>query len=397
MDGRLALSFTIATFIAALGAIIALLNVASRLDKVESALGARPAGRPPGVIPPAPPGPGSGGDEDPLVSKDPLVKLDWLVRTVQELNENTFEASSDVGQSLSDLTREVRQIKGTLRQVLQGIGRTGGFSGVGGHLPARGTPLGPTELAAYREEAKKAGVRVEDGRVTVRGFLNMHPNRNMPIEYFITRWPESGHETLVHLVGDKDLTELGESPHASLRGLGTALYKGLVAAGFAEGKSSHADPDGDPRSPRWVLPTGDTVYVYARYERGGKTHVARATDWVLDPASGTVLPEDCFRFTGSARVEDPDTGEEVLAAEMAGLFVSVWPNATALIEVALDSAVHNDYQYNFERIPGPSGEGPLYLDVIFTKTRIDAEGDGALPVKPPSPRVRDEGDEKGDR
>ncbi len=232
----------------------------------------------------------------------------------------TYDYYSDVSNDLFALKREVRHLKNTLRQIVQGLGSgPGGVSKIGWGLVAKEAPLGGETIAAYAKAAEEFGIQVEPGRVTVRGFLNLAPNTNMPIEYFITRFPESSHETLVHLIGNRELSDLAENPYLGLKGLATALYKAMVAAGFEEGQPMHPDPDSpDRRNPRWILGTGDTVYVGVRYEIDGKTHVARATDWVLDPIAESVLAPDCFRFTGSARGEDPDTGDEVLRAELHG-------------------------------------------------------------------------------
>jgi hypothetical protein len=199
----------------------------------------------------------------------------------------------------------------------------------------------------------------------------------MPIEYFVTRYPEASHETLVHVLGNLEFESLREEPYRALEGIATALYKAMVVAGFREGEPSHPDPDSDPKQPKWILATGDTVYVYVRYERDGKTHLARATDWVLeDPESGPTLPEDCFRFTGSLRGENPDTGDEFLAAEQMGLLVSVWPNPRALVEIALESSLKNNYTYNFARIPKFAEGQPPYLDLVFSRTPMEPEGEG---------------------
>ena len=96
--------------------------------------------------------------------------------------------------------------------------------------------------------------------------------------------------------------------------------------------------------------------------------LARATDWMVDPETGQPLPEDCFKFTGSLRIEHPDTGEEMLLGERSGRLISVWPDRSALVEVALKSAVKNNYQYNWSRLPKQEGSGPFYVDLIFSKT-----------------------------
>lgn len=392
MNGKLLLSFAVATFIAALASVWVLADVRRRMDAWEQDRAAPP--RPPAAptaAPVRPDVPPSGDASDPLVSSDPLVKLNALLQTLAKVSDDLYDATNDQSMATIALKREVGQLKKMVRDIAQALrkGRIGAAGGlaIGAGLLPKGQALDETAAKAYLADAEPWGIRVEPGRVTAPAMLNMSPRKDMPIEYFITRYPESGHETLVHLTGRKSLEEISKDPLNALKGLGNALYKALVAAGFKEGEGSHPDPESpDPKHPRVTAPTGDTVFLYVRYERGGKTHLARATDWVIDPSTGTVLPDDCFRFTGSRRGEDPDTGDEVLGAEVVGLLVSVWPSELSLLEVALDSAVHDDYQYNSARIPKPDGEGPLMLDLVFSKTRLEPEGDGALPIPPPQPR-----------
>ncbi|MFM8385242.1 MAG: hypothetical protein ACKOCB_00275 [Planctomycetia bacterium] len=432
-SSRLLLSFTVATFIAALASVWVLGDLRQRVQSLEHAQAGAPqrparatapaasprSERPPEGFPPPKPAP-EGEQPDPLASTDPLVKLDALLKAQQEASDSLYEYYSDMLGDLVAIKREIRQLKASLRNVSQALaaGRPGGLSLGWGLAPAR-QPLGADVAKAYVEDAKRFGIEVEPGRVTARAMLNMSPNEAMPIEYFITRFPESGHETLVHLVGAGTLGDAQQDPLKDLRGLSTALYKALVAAGFREGEGSRVEeparpvPGGapagegqegagtegagepvEPAPPVLVLATGDTVYLYVRYTLDGQVHLARATDWVLDPSTGAVLPEDCWRFTGSRRVPDPETGEEMLAAEMGGLLVSVWPNASALLEVALASAVNNDYRYHHARIPRPRRpEGapaeqpiaPLALDLIFSSTPLPLQGDGARPLEAPKP------------
>jgi hypothetical protein len=380
MTAKLALSLAAAAVILAVGGFV---GVFLRLDRIEARLPAPkpPAheGRPPGVVPPA-------KDQDPFESKDPLVKLDAVLQRLDDMSKTDYDTYSDLSQDLYELKKEVRQLKSTLRQIVQGIGRgDGGSLNVGWGLAPAGKPIDEATVQAYREAAEKQGIKVEDGRVEVRGFLNLSPRRDMPIEYFITRYPELGYETLVHLIGKASMDDLQGNPYGALKGLATGLYKGMVAAGFRPGMPTHPVPGSDPQHPQWVLASGDVVYVGVRYEHDGKTNLALATDWVLDPTTGKVLPPDAFRFTGSLRGEDPDTGDETLSAESSGLLVSVWPNGNALIEVALESAWKNDYAYNFARIPAVEKDKILYLDLVFSRTPIEPEGEGAAPIDRPPP------------
>jgi hypothetical protein len=256
--------------------------------------------------------------------------------------------------------------------MLDGLRSTGQFEGLATTLPEPKEPLSPAQIKNYTEEAKSFAIEVEPGRVTARALLNGEQDKAYPIEYFMTRFPDAGHETLVHLMGKSNLEEFREPPYPSLKGLPSALYKALLVAGFTQGEGTHPEKEPKPGEPiNWILATGDTVYMYLRWEQDGQKQLARATDWIMDPATGAVLPEDCFRFTGSIRVEDTTTGDQMLLAEARGFLVSVYPDRAAMIEVALASASNNNYQYNWSRLPKHEDGKPFYMDVIFSKTPLE--------------------------
>lgn len=386
MNDKLTLSFTVATFVAAIGVIHFLLGVQERLSDVERAVqqdAPFTRGRPPGTVPPTR---GAGGEPDgdvseggtdaALVSKDALAKLDHIIKRIQVIEDDSYDTYNEIAMDLLQIKKELGRVKGHVRRIIKGLGSSGSGA-FAPDLPPADKPLDDEMRRKLTDQAAQLGVMVEEGKVTVRGFLNLAPNTTMPIEYFVARFPEASHETLVHIVGNKTPEQVNADPYGALSGLPTALYKGLLAAGFAQGRPGHPDPDSNPRDPVWVLPTGETLYLYVRWEHEGTTHLARATDWIIDPSTKDVLPQDCLRFTGSMRFEDPETGDEALMTERSGLMVSVWPNRTALIEVALESAAANNYQYNFSRIPKVKEQ--LMLDLIFSKTPLDVQGDGALP------------------
>jgi hypothetical protein len=252
------------------------------------------------------------------------------------------------------MKRKVGQLGAALRNLQQSTTRPGSPSGTYGLAEAGRAPTSEA-LDRYGKDAAAAGVRVSPGRVEVPGFLNMAPNTAMAIEYFVTRYPEAGHETLVHVLGNATLDDARNEPQ-KLNGVVTALYKGLVAAGFMQGKTSgwKGDPNDPEKRAEWVPPSGDLVYVGVRYVLHGKTHLARATDWVVDPSVKGVLPVDAFRFTGSTRIEEWQTGDEQLSAEASGLCVSVYRNPTTLIEIATPSNLNDNYTYNHQRIPQPA-------------------------------------------
>lgn len=287
-----------------------------------------------------------------------------LSRKVGKLGDDLYDYYTEIMGDLNEIKRTGKQTQSAARSVLQAMAKDGQALGTWG-LARPGDALGEPALADYRKHAEMFGIKVSPGLVEVRGFLNMSPKTYMPIEYFVTRWPENGHETLVHVTGPVKVD--GTLSADRLRGLPTAIYKALVAAGFQQGESTGMDAS-DPEHPKWVAPTGDTVYVGVRYALRGKTHVARATDWIVDPKAAAVLPEDCFRFTGSRRMEDFETGDEMLSAEASGLVVAVYERLPALVEIATPSVLAGDFRYNFARIPKP-------VVVVLDRgaARLDAE------------------------
>ncbi len=324
-----------------------------RLAALEARAKPTPADRPDADRPA-----GRGGEEG-----GPVTLAD-LNRKVGKLGDDLYDYYTEIMGDLNDVKRSSKQSHAATRSVLQALAKEGQPLGTWGLAPP-GDALAEPALADYRKHAEMFGVRVAPGLVEVRGFLNMSPKTYMPIEYFVTRWPENSHETLVHVTGPVKVD--GNLSADRLRGLPTAIYKALVAAGFKQGESTGMDAS-DPEKPKWVAPTGDVVYVGVRYALRGKTHLARATDWIVDPKAGGVLPEDCFRFTGSRRAEDFETGDEMLSAEASGLVVAVYERLPALVEIALPSVLAGDYRYNYARIPKP-----VVIVLDRGAARLDAE------------------------
>jgi len=362
----------------------------ARLDGIEERL-ARPATAARGT-----PGAGARGtSEEPAAA--PGTPED-LARKVQKLSDDSYDYYMDVARDLHEAKRTLKQLNSAVRRLQQQLAEPGMPSGSWA-LAEQGKPLTPEVLEAYRKDAEGWGVTVSPGQVVVRGILNLSPWSTMPIEYFVTRWPESGHETLIHVVGPAPVDEALTGDR--LKGLLTAVYKGMVAAGFTEGSGASLKPPAPGESrPRWEPPTGDVVHVGVRYELGGRVHVARATDWVVDPSTKSVLPADAFRFTGSGRQEDFETGDEQLSAEASGILMSVYFSPNTLVEVAVPSNVENAYQYNHLRIPKPARlalEGGGTLDAVRDRARsalrvlaLAREGRRELLAKAPLLVVRGE-------
>ncbi|MDF1700646.1 MAG: hypothetical protein P1V36_05760 [Planctomycetota bacterium] len=385
MNGKMTLSFSVATFIAAIGLLFFLSEVRTRLARVERELQAREAPAPEPVAPAA-----SEAPADPLATKDVQKKLDWLIEKLEEVHTQVYEGVIDLESEMYQVRQDLGRVKVRVSRILDGLRASGDFAGFQSSLPEPEKPLSVEQRKEYKAEAQRFGIKVKEGLVIARGLLNGEQDRAYPIEYLMTRYPEAGHETLLHLLGNATLEDWAEPPFPSLSGLVTALYKGLLAAGFTQGKPSH--PEREPKEAfeqvPWVLASGDAVYMYVRWKDAeGKTVLARATDWMLDPKTKGVLPEDCFKFTGSMRVEHRETGDELLLSEARGFVVSAYPDTAALIEVALQSVIGGHLAYNWSRLPQHTKGEPFYVDLVFSKTALteealaDLEGSTGAPSK----------------
>ena len=367
MTSKFTLAVAVATFVAAL---LVLWHTRDARDAVRRLERSRAASQAPASI--GPTELESGTDDAAEASEEtPPITLEALMQRLEEVDDAAYEYYTGTQKDLYDIRRALGILKGKLTRLQNALAESG-RGGVSSALPMRKQPMGQEDIKRLAAQAAEHGVKVEPGKVTVRAFLNMAPRKNMPLEYFMTRYPEANHETLVHVIGNKPLEAMRENPREVSAGLATALYKGLLAAGFKEGDSWRPDPDVDPaehkENPKWLLPDGDVIYISVRYELEGKIHEVPATSWVLDPKTEKPLPADAIRFSGSRRVEHPETGEEAIACEFDGLLVSVWPARSALMQVALPGASRNDYRYNAALIPEPEKlDGPLYMDVVFSK------------------------------
>lgn len=381
MTQRYVLAIAGATFLGLLAALWmvretrdATLAMSERVAALEQP-STKPAAQPkPGEVPT--PGADGGGEVAgqgaSQTSQDLAGQLAQVLERLERLDDQAYDFSTEVLQDNYEFKRLFRQLLARLDRLQNHIA-AGAHGTIPGTLPVVGAPLGSADVERLAAEAAEHGVVVEPGRVTVRGFLNMRPDRRMPIEYFMTRYPEAGHETLVHLMGNRTLEQLREKPFEASRGMCSALYKGLLAAGFKQGEGFRPDPDSpDRNNPGWLMPAGEAMRILVRYTVDGVERVQSASEWVIDPESEKTLPEDCFRFSGSFRTEDRDTGMETIDCEGSGLIVSTWPMRSALIEVGLESATRNDYRYNPEGIPQPTDlSQPLYLDVMFERVGQD--------------------------
>ena len=211
------------------------------------------------------------------------VTLADLNRKVGKLGDDLYDYYTEIMGDLNEIKRSSKQAHAATRSVLQALAKEGQPLGTWGLAPP-GDALAEPALADYRKHAEMFGVRVAPGVVEVRGFLNMSPWTTMPIEYFVTRWPESGHETLLHVLGPR-ARRRSLTPDR-LKGLVTAIYKGLVARGLRAGRPhSRFDPPAPAtRTSRAGWPPPATSSTSASATRcAARSHVARATDWVDRP------------------------------------------------------------------------------------------------------------------
>lgn len=379
MHGKLTLSFSVATFIAALGALLFLGELRTRLSAVEVELkgGAASAG----AAAPVKDRPVADATQDPLATKDALEKLDWMVKKLEEVHTQVYEGVIDLESEMYQLRQEMTRMKVRVTRILEGLRSSGNFAGFESGLPDVKAPLTIEQRKEFKAAAERWGMQVREGIVVTRGLLNGEQDRAYPIEYLMTRFPEAGHETLLHLLGNVRIEDFAEPPYPDMGGVVTALYKALLGAGFEQGEFGH--PEREPTEPfesvPWVLATGDAVHMYVRWKNAdGSFGFARATDWMLDPATKAELPADCFKFTGSMRVEHRETGDEMLLAEGHGFVVSAYPDRRAIIEVAVPSVTTSHLAYNWTRLPQHTPGQPFLVDLVFSKAPLTEDELAAL-------------------
>src|SRR5687767_13693665 len=149
MNGKLLLSFAVATFIAALASVWVLADVRRRLDALERGPAAAPERRaaPRAAADPEPTGmqgprdlpleekpadvPPAGPADDPAVSTDPLVKLNYLIEKINRVSDELYDAMSEQSSSTMDLNREVRYLKQMVKNIAQALKSSRGAAGFG--------------------------------------------------------------------------------------------------------------------------------------------------------------------------------------------------------------------------------------------------------------------------
>ena len=100
MTGKLTLSFAAATFIAALAGLFLLRGVSDRvaaLEKKQATTQARNEPLPAAGNKPPP--------DSPLASKDPNVKLDWIIEKLDTMENDNYDYYKDVSSEIYNMKR----------------------------------------------------------------------------------------------------------------------------------------------------------------------------------------------------------------------------------------------------------------------------------------------------
>ena len=398
MNHRWTLSILLATFLGVAALLFLVRGLTARVVDLEAQLARPKSDSAANSNSPATPesAPDSMDGDEPtdgniLENPDLAAKLNWLIEKLEEVEDANYEADTDIQDTLFNLERNDAKIITRLR-------RLGGSK----NIPESGRALTNEERAAALAAAAAQGIDVKVGRVSIRAVLNAYSLRRhgtkYPFELLAARYPsEKDYETLILVVGNRTPEDLQQVRYAESKAATLALYMAMRAAGFLEGEGTRVDPASeDPKKPNILLASGDVVYMYARYKYKDKVYIERINDWLTDGETGEALPADAFRFTGSPRTEDSETGDQTVVAALTGTIASQYPNPRSLIEIAHRGALKVAVGFSAAAIPRPLIESHFFVDFILTKEPIAFTPRDQLPTFPPAPKVGeiDEGNEE---
>lgn len=119
--------------------------------------------------------------------------------------------------------------------------------------------------------------------------------------------------------------------------LSTKAIPRLIHAGLLLTKAERGKPV--QFRPEFRAPTGTSLDIQLEWEQDGQTKTADARTWVRDEESGKILPQR-WVFVGSMDYKDPQTGEELYAAD-GGDLITVANFSSAIIDVPFASSAED--------------------------------------------------------
>ncbi len=150
-----------------------------------------------------------------------------------------------------------------------------------------------------------------------------------------------------------------------------AIYDALVKLGSKPGEPAYDDEEG-----KHVLPKGDPIRLWVRWQAGGKTKEVRAESLVLRRKTGKPLKKMDWIFTGSRLTWplDEDSEEQILEATLLKNIVALHhADPSVLIQNPLaEAAEDNLYEKNAKLLPPPGTPVTLIMQIQPKKEKQDA-------------------------
>lgn len=138
------------------------------------------------------------------------------------------------------------------------------------------------------------------------------------------------------------------------------IYQALLSLGLQPGAPASVDASGKPTRPRGP---GVTLLVEWKGKEEQEVRV-RAEDLIYNAKTKKLMERIEWVFTGSRRLEDPETGDQVLQADMTRNIISTHQADPSVIlqNPLIEASDENLYKANEELLPNPGTQVKLIID-----------------------------------
>lgn len=138
------------------------------------------------------------------------------------------------------------------------------------------------------------------------------------------------------------------------------IYQALLSLGLQPGAPASVDLSGKPTRPRGP---GVTLLVEWKGKEDGEVRV-RAEELIYNSKTKKPMDQVEWIFTGSRRLEDPETGHQALQADMTQNIISTHQADPSVIlqNPLIEASDENLYKANEELLPNPGTQVKLIID-----------------------------------
>lgn len=216
-------------------------------------------------------------------------------------------------------------------------------------MPKKDVLLALTLIFIFINSASAVSLRIlkEEGRVEVEGEISRDLGRYDVLQGAI--------EYLACAPGGKSYESI-----LVLKCKPSEIYQALLSLGLQPGAPASVDLSGKPTRPRGP---GVTLLVEWKGKEEQEVRV-RAEDLIYNAKTKKPMERIEWVFTGSRRLEDPETGHQVLQADMTRNIISTHQaDPSVILQNPLPDAVdESSYKANEELLPKPGTQVKLIID-----------------------------------